>query len=363
MLDGLAYAHGEGMVHRDIKPANVLLTRTGEAVLADFGIAHIVGVTRHTVSGALMGTLRYVAPEQGLEGKSDQRSDLYSLGIVCYEMLTGQTPFDADTPLAILMKHLNDPLPTPRELVPSIPEPLELIVLKALAKRPEDRFQAAEEMAGALQRMLQETGLEPPSRVSLSTPNSPRQAWTESVSVLSGTQRGDLAGTDILVDTTAPYGVQTDSTAESEERRDRVRQAVLRAAGLVVLGNVAAATVAALTDRWPIFATGWPVELLLVGTALCTVMAATSCIWLLAPAGILLGNGLLLSYTALTERWEQWRFLWPLNVWLSLSLIAVTVWLGRREDRSRRLSRWLGQALGWIAAAWTLIIALVATLV
>jgi hypothetical protein len=138
---------------------------------------------------------------------------------------------------------------------------------------------------------------------------------------------------------------------------------VLRALGLVLLGNVAAATVAALTDRWPVFATGWPVELLLLGSALCMVMAATACIWLLAPAGILLGNGLLLSYTVLADRWGQWRFLWPLDVWLALSLIAVTVWLGRREDSSRRLSRWLGQALGWIAAAWTLVIAFIATLV
>ncbi len=88
VLDGLGYAHQEGMIHRDIKPANILLTRRGQAVLADFGIAQIVGGTRHTVSGALLGTLNYMAPEQGLEGVSDVRSDLYSLGVVLYEMLT-----------------------------------------------------------------------------------------------------------------------------------------------------------------------------------------------------------------------------------------------------------------------------------
>jgi len=111
VLDGLAYAHSEGMIHRDLKPANILLTRRGQAVIADFGIAQIVGGTRYTMSGALLGTLNYMAPEQGMEGRSDARSDIYSLGIVFYEMLTQRTPFDADTPLAILMKHLNDPLP------------------------------------------------------------------------------------------------------------------------------------------------------------------------------------------------------------------------------------------------------------
>src|SRR5512136_491427 len=141
VLDGLAYAHSEGMIHRDIKPANIMLTKRGQAVIGDFGIAQIVGTTRHTVSGAMMGTLSYMAPEQGLEGRSDTRSDLYSLGIVLYEMLTQHTPFDADTPLAVLMKHLNDPLPLPRKVDPSLPEPFERVVLKSLAKRPEDRYQ------------------------------------------------------------------------------------------------------------------------------------------------------------------------------------------------------------------------------
>jgi hypothetical protein len=351
------------MVHRDIKPANILLTRAGEAVLADFGIAHIVGATRHTASGALMGTLRYVAPEQGLEGQSDRRSDLYSLGIVCYEMLTGQTPFEAETPLALLMRHRTDPVPALGELDPSIPEALNQIVLKALAKHPDDRYQTAEEMASALQVMVAETGLELPTRVSVPASDPTREPAAGPPAVISGAVREAFAESDLLADTTSPGNGDRAADAMAPASRDRVRRAVLRAVGLVVLGNVAAATVAALTDRWPVFATGWPVELLLLGTALCMVMAATSCIWLLAPAGILLGNGLLLSYTVLADRWGQWRFLWPLDVWLALSLIAVTVWLARREDRSRRLSRWLGKALGWIAGAWTVVIAFVATLV
>ena len=121
VLAGLAYAHAQGIIHRDLKPANIMLTRQGQAVLTDFGIAQIIGGTQYTVSGALMGTLSYMSPEQGLEGRCDVRSDLYSLGIAYYEALTGKVPFDADTPLAILMKHINDPLPLPRKLDPIHP--------------------------------------------------------------------------------------------------------------------------------------------------------------------------------------------------------------------------------------------------
>ena len=136
MLAGLAYAHGEGIIHRDLKPANIMLTKRGQAVLTDFGIAQIVGGTQYTVSGALMGTLSYMAPEQGLDGHSDARSDIYSLGIAYYEALTGSVPFDADTPLAILMKHINDPLPLPRKADPTIPESFERVALTGPGQTP-----------------------------------------------------------------------------------------------------------------------------------------------------------------------------------------------------------------------------------
>jgi serine/threonine protein kinase len=189
VLDGLAYAHGEGMIHRDLKPANILLTRRGEAVITDFGIAQIVGSTQQTASGALMGTLNYMAPEQGLQGQSDVRSDIYSLGIMLYEMLTQRVPFDADTPLAVLMKHLNDPLPLPRQVEPGVPEPFERVVLKALSKRPEDRYQSAEEMAQALWAAAEEAGIEVPQRISLPLSFTTVEAPAESVAVFSGTAR------------------------------------------------------------------------------------------------------------------------------------------------------------------------------
>ncbi len=202
VLDGLAYAHSEGIIHRDIKPANVLLTRRGQAVVTDFGIAQIVGSTRYTMSGALMGTLNYMAPEQGLEGHGDVRSDIYSVGIVFYEMLTGRTPFDADTPLAILMKHLNDPLPLPRKFAPEISEAVERVILKALAKRPEDRYQSAGEMVQALQAASQEAGIVLPERVVLPQASQAPGSPATGVAVFSGEARQHITDRQFAVDDT-----------------------------------------------------------------------------------------------------------------------------------------------------------------
>lgn len=204
VLDGLAYAHSEGMIHRDVKPANILLTRRGQAVVSDFGIAQIVGSTHHTATGALMGTLSYMAPEQGLEGQSDARSDIYSLGIVLYEMLTQRTPYDADTPLAVLMKHLKGPLPLPRQVDPTVPEPFERVVLKALAKEPGDRYQSAKGMARALREAAEQSEVELPERISLPLSFKTPEAPSESVAVFSGTARGKIAESGFSAEDTDP---------------------------------------------------------------------------------------------------------------------------------------------------------------
>jgi len=184
VLDGLDYAHAEGMIHRDIKPANILLTRKGQAVLADFGIAQIVGSTHHTVSGALLGTLNYMAPEQGLQGICDARSDIYAMGVVFYEMLTQQPPYEADTPLAILLKHVNDPLPLPHLVNAAIPLSLERVVLKSLAKEPDNRFQSAAEMAQVLRQAAEEADVTLPTRISLPLSFTTGRAPAESVAVI-----------------------------------------------------------------------------------------------------------------------------------------------------------------------------------
>jgi serine/threonine-protein kinase len=144
------YAHSQGMVHRDLKPANVMLTSKGDVVLTDFGVARIVGGTQYTATGMIAGTPAYMSPEQGKGERGDARSDIYALGIILYEMLTGQVPFEADTPWAIIVKHISDPLPLPRELNPALPEKAEQVILKALAKTPDDRYQSAADMVAAL---------------------------------------------------------------------------------------------------------------------------------------------------------------------------------------------------------------------
>ncbi len=376
-LDGLAHAHGEGMIHRDIKPANLMLTRRGQAVITDFGIAQIIGGTRHTASGALMGTLNYIAPEQGLEGKSDARSDIYSLGIVLYEMLTGHTPFDADTPLAILMKHLNDPLPLPRQIAPAIPEQFERIIFKALAKRPEDRYQTAIEMAQALRQAAQEANISLPERISLPLSFTTKEAPAEPVAVLSGTAREKIADAQRMAaadDTDASIserlakekvapspepaksaaklviGLRRESHSEpglTEPAKPAVKPAtagkvVLSTVILIILTMSAMTGLAGLTGRWQIMERGWPVAVMLVGVLLSVIMTLFAEFGLLIPVSIISGTGAILAYFSITDTWGRHWFMWLLEPALVLGPLLLFVWLGERVNRRRWLSRLIG---------------------
>ena len=405
VLDGLAYAHSEGMTHRDVKPANILLTGRGEAVITDFGIAQIVGATQHTAAGALMGTLNYIAPEQGLEGRSDARSDIYSLGIVLYEMLTQRTPFDADTPLAILMKHLRDPLPLPRQVNPDIPEPLERVILKALAKGPEDRYQSARDISLALRTAAEASGIEVPERISKPLSFTTDEAPSESVAVLSGTarervlqvqfadedtdptlgqrleaERAALAAVAASAGTVPVAGTMRAEEKEESDRKsvesafekvtelvdnDQVRlelvPAILIAIGILAIGNIVAVWAAGLTGQWQLFEFGWPVEFFLISLGLCVILFATERIWLLAPVGISLSLGILFSYSTITHNWKQWVFLWTFLVLLIVGSVLATNWLARRDD-VQRMCRLLGLVLGFMSLTWTVIIALMALL-
>ncbi len=146
---GLGEAHIQGIVHRDLKPENVMLDRFGGVKLMDFGIARSLD-TRSTATGGFLGTPAYMAPEQA-EGKPvDRRSDIYALGLVLYEMFTGQAAFSGDTPLAVALKQIRDTPPSPRNLQPNLPVQVEYVVLKCLAKDPARRFQVVEEVEAAL---------------------------------------------------------------------------------------------------------------------------------------------------------------------------------------------------------------------
>ena len=151
---GLEYAHGRNVVHRDVKPSNILMTESGEPMLTDFGIAKILDLKDGqtlTAAGMGVGTPEYMAPEQGMGSDVDGRADIYALGIVFYELITGRTPYKANTPMAVLLQSINDPLPRPSEFVKGIPKQVEQVLYKALAKNPKDRYANMREFVRVLE--------------------------------------------------------------------------------------------------------------------------------------------------------------------------------------------------------------------
>ena len=155
----LSVAHEEGVIHRDIKPQNILLTKTGEAEVADFGIARAQAATTMTQAGSVMGTVRYISPEQALGEPATPKSDLYSLGMVLYEMLTGGLPYDAETPGAIVMEHVGGLSRSPKVANPQVPDELDAVTVRLLSKDPDDRHADAPALVEDLGRV--EAGLAP----------------------------------------------------------------------------------------------------------------------------------------------------------------------------------------------------------
>ena len=146
LVSAIANAHHNGIVHRDIKPQNILLDAEGNVKITDFGIAMALSATAHTKTNSVIGTVHYLSPEQARGGMATKKSDIYSLGIVFYELLTGELPFSAETAVAIALKHLQEETPSVRVAFPGIPQSVENIILKATAKDATYRYQSADEM-------------------------------------------------------------------------------------------------------------------------------------------------------------------------------------------------------------------------
>ncbi len=156
--EALAYAHAQGVLHRDIKPSNVLLTPDGQIYLADFGLARIAAAGESSLTAdRMVGTPQYMSPEQAVaKSDLDHRSDIYSFGVMLYEMVVGRVPFNADTPFAIIHDHIYSPLPLPRTVNPDVSEAVQRVLLKALAKEPEDRFETMQDLMNALRKAVRE---------------------------------------------------------------------------------------------------------------------------------------------------------------------------------------------------------------
>ncbi|HWH05317.1 MAG TPA: Stk1 family PASTA domain-containing Ser/Thr kinase, partial [Gaiellaceae bacterium] len=158
ILSALRFAHRNGIVHRDIKPHNVIVDGDGRAKVMDFGIAR-AGASQMTEAGSIIGTAQYLSPEQARGAPVDQSSDLYSTGIVLYELLTGRVPFTGETPVEIAMKHLSQPPEPPSAHRPDVPRDLDYVVLRALAKDPAERYRTADEMDSDLDRIARGIGV------------------------------------------------------------------------------------------------------------------------------------------------------------------------------------------------------------
>jgi eukaryotic-like serine/threonine-protein kinase len=182
ILSALRFAHRNGIVHRDIKPHNVLVDGEGRVKVTDFGIARAGAASQMTEAGSIVGTAQYLSPEQAKGTAVDQRSDIYSLGIVLYELLTGAVPFSGDTPVEIAMKHISETPQPPSVLRPDVPHDLDLVVTRALAKDPSDRYATTDEMDADLERVARGAA------ISRETEESATQILSAPTTVMSATQ-------------------------------------------------------------------------------------------------------------------------------------------------------------------------------
>ena len=146
IVKALGHAHSRGIIHRDIKPHNIMVLRDGSVKVADFGIARVASGGHSTLTQEALGSVHYISPEQARGSHIDARSDLYSAGVVLYEMITGRLPFEGDTPVSVAIQHINSIPLSPREIDPEIPEALEAITMKAMAPNVDNRYRSADEM-------------------------------------------------------------------------------------------------------------------------------------------------------------------------------------------------------------------------
>lgn len=195
ILSALSAAHAAGIIHRDIKPQNVMVGEDGRLRVADFGIARADADQQMTEAGSVIGTAQYLSPEQAQGDDTTAASDTYAVGIVLYEMLTGRVPFDGDRPVAVAMKQINEPPVPPRVFVQSVPPALDAVVMKALSKRPEDRYETAEAFTAALLEVRADmSGGQQSTLILTAPPAAAAAAATMETQAVGDAYGGDRAG-------------------------------------------------------------------------------------------------------------------------------------------------------------------------
>lgn len=263
-LSGLGHAHKNGVVHRDVKPANLLLNEHGQAVVTDFGIAKSEAHTKMTTTGVSVGTPQYMSPEQvETPNDVDHRSDVYSAGVVLYELLAGRVPFEADSAFAVLHAHIHQQPPSIRQVNPQVPEALERVVLKALAKKPDQRFQSCREMEEALEAVArgEDPRVTPPPPPEPSQPRPSTGAAPTMLETPSGRQatvvdtRSSPPATVSASNPRVPVPVGPQGMVQDLGRRRKLRQRAL----VAVLG---ALLVGAAVGAYLLFGAGGEVEMI-----------------------------------------------------------------------------------------------------
>jgi eukaryotic-like serine/threonine-protein kinase len=221
IAEALEAAHQDGVVHRDVKPDNILITESGDVKVTDFGIARAASSSKMTNTGTILGTAHYVSPEQAMGDPVGPQSDLYSLGVVLYEMLTGEPPYDADNPLGIAMKHVNGHLRPPREIDPSIPQGINAVTVRLLAKDPEDRYPDAASLLEDLHRL--EKGLAPAAAT--------KQALSRSTALTTGHEKRTFREGDVGV----PSSTSSRDLPHRKRRRRKIFPLIVAASLLAAL--------------------------------------------------------------------------------------------------------------------------------